>query len=33
MTLPEDQEKFAGKERLEHGGLERDELLKLCGLG
>lgn len=29
MTVPVDQEEFAGKRRLEHGGLERDELLKL----
>ncbi len=32
MTLPVDQETFAGKGRLEHGGLERDELLNLCEL-
>lgn len=30
MTLPVDEEKCAGKERLEHGRLERDELLTDC---
>lgn len=32
MTLSADEEKFAGRERLEYGGLEGDKLLKLCGL-
>ena len=30
MTSPVEREKFAGNTGLEHGGLERDELLKLC---
>lgn len=29
MTVPEDQKRISGKRRLEHGGPERDELLKL----
>lgn len=29
MTLPAEQRRCAGKGRLERGGLERDELLKL----
>lgn len=29
MTVPEDQKRISGKRRLEDGGPERDELLKL----